>query len=255
MPVSVSEPPEAVRPPVSTGEAPPVGVPSEPAGFSALDLAAEAAGCRSNLGAGSPIPKLQPSSCFGASPYYEGGNAACTEVWCSPVWRPIQSCSPVAMSFAGGYHYRIAGDGFEADFFFAPIDNPADPTPVKENFGWVRLRLDLGVTLDASHRVGMDVELFSEEAFAAGLDVVEGTIIGTLQLDPLARGVQGPLYQPSCDFVTDDNGRVIPGPCACRFEARALSVPLYVPLGPLDGAPPDEPPVEAPIPPDAGSAP
>lgn len=230
-----------------------MGVASAPA-ISALDLAAEAAGCRS-LGGGPPIPKLQPSSCFGASPYHADGDAECTEVWCSPASRPIQSCAPVAVSFAGGYHYRIAGDAFDADFFFAPVDNPADPTPVKENFGWVRLRLDLGVTLDASHRVGMDVELSVDEAFAAGLDVVDGTIIGILQLDPLARGVQGPLYQPSCDFVTDDNGRVTPGPCACRFEAPVLSVPLYVPLGPLDADPPDELPVEAPTPPDAGSAP
>jgi hypothetical protein len=152
------------------------------------------------------------------------------------------------MSFAGGYHYHLPGGGYDADFFFAPIGEPSDWTPSKENFGWVRLSLLLGDTLEPAQSVVAEVYLVFDEAFAAGLDIVDGTIIGSLKLDPLATGVQGPLYQPDCTFVTDDIGRVVPGDCACRFESGALVVPLYVPLGPLL----DEP---TPEPVDAGAAP
>lgn len=152
------------------------------------------------------------------------------------------------MSFAGGYHYRLPGGGYDADFFFAPIGDPSDPTPRKENFGWVRLSLQLGDTREPPQSVVAEVYLEFDEAFAAGLDIVDGTIIGSLKLDPLARGVQGPLYQPDCTFVTDEIGRVVPGDCACRFESAALVVPLYVPLGSLL----DEP---TPQPIDAGAAP
>jgi hypothetical protein len=154
------------------------------------------------------------------------------------------------MSFAGGYHYRLAGDGFDADFFFFPVGDPTNPTPLKENFGWVNLTLSLGDTLDPPQAVVMDVYLSFDEAFAAGLDVVDGTVIGTLKLDPLASRVVGPLYQPSCGFVSQDLGNTIPGDCACRFPSVAIAVPLYVPLGSLLEEPVDLPPA-----PDAGVLP
>jgi hypothetical protein len=103
------------------------------------------------------------------------------------------------------------------------------------------LRIDPGLTLDTLQPVSLEVDLLSNEAFAAGLDVVDGTVIGTLTLDPLASGVQGPLYQPSCDSVTDEVGRVVPGPCACRFTMASSYVNLYVPLGPLYDEAPDAP--------------
>jgi hypothetical protein len=154
------------------------------------------------------------------------------------------------MSFAGGYHYRLSGAGYDADFFFIPIAELTDPTPRKEDFGWVHLSLLLGDTLDPPQSVVAEIDLLFDEALAAGLDVVDGTIIGSLKLDPLAVGVQGPLYQPGCTFVTDEIGRVVPGDCACGFPTAALVVPLYVPLGSLFGEAPIEPGA-----PDAGSAP
>jgi hypothetical protein len=154
------------------------------------------------------------------------------------------------MSFAGGYHYRLSGGGYDADFFFAPVGDPNDPTPRKENFGWVHLSLSLGDTFGPPQSVVAEVDLLSDEAFAAGLDIVDGTVIGALKLDPLAAGVQGPLYQPDCTFVTDDIGRVVPGDCACHFPTAALVIPLYVPLGSLLDEPTPEP-----VAPDAGAAP
>lgn len=156
----------------------------------------------------------------------------------------------VPMSFSGGYHYRLSGGGYDADFFFSPLGEAVEPTPRKENFGWVHLSLSLGDTLDPTQSVVAEVDLMFDEAFSAGLDVVDGTIIGALTLDPLAAGVQGPLYQPGCTFVTDAIGRVVPGDCACRFPSAALVIPLYVPLGPLFGEPTPEPNLA-----DAGAAP
>jgi hypothetical protein len=132
-----------------------------------------------------------------------------------------------------------------------PSGDLADPTPRRENLGWVRLSLSLGDTLERSQSVVAEIDLSVEEAFPAGLDVVDGTIIGSLKVDPLAAGVQGPLYQPDCTFVTDDIGRVVPGDCACRFPTAAFVVPLYVPLGSLLDEPGLGPPTVA----DAGAAP
>jgi hypothetical protein len=140
---------------------------------------------------------------------------------------------PVPMSFAGGHHYRLSGGGYDADFFFIPVGEAIEPTPRKENFGWVQLSLSLGDTLDPAQSVVAEIDLVFDEAFAAGLDVVDGTVIGSLTLDPFAAGVQGPLYQSDCTFVTDEIGRVVPGDCACRFPSAVLVIPLYVPLGPL----------------------
>ena len=230
-PVSTPQPPQPPGPaPIELGEALPVGTPSPPESSDALAFAAQTAGCIPRSSAGTPIPKLQPANCGVATPYYYGSTAECTESWCSSQPLSIQSCEPVAVSIAGGYHYAVTGDGFDADFFFAP--GSSSSIPVKENFGWVHLRLDLGTTIDALHPVSIEADLSFDEAFAAGLDVVEGTIIGILRLEPLASGVQGPLYQPSCDFVTDEVGRVVPGPCACRLPSSTFYVPLYVPLDP-----------------------
>lgn len=151
------------------------------------------------------------------------------------------------MSFAGGHHYRVAAGGFDADFFFIPVSPEFldSASPAKENFGWMRLSLSLGEMLELAQSVVMEVNLSSEAAFDAGLDVVDGVIIGSLQLDPLASGVQGPLYQSSCTFVSDELGNSIPGDCACRFPTAAVVVPLYVPLGPLFDDEPGAPDADA----------
>lgn len=152
------------------------------------------------------------------------------------------------MSFAGGHHYAFEAGGIAADFFFLPV-SASDPRPAASDFGWVRLAIALGAASESLEPVVMNVELSSEAAFAAGLDVVDGVIIGALTLDPLASGVQGPLYQPACGFESDALGNSVPGACACRFPTAAIEVPLYVPLGPLFG---DEPASE-PSPADAGA--
>jgi hypothetical protein len=229
---------------------PPISHPPDDPAAEALAAAAIAAGC-------APQSEGEPSAsdpalpiCHIASPYHPESSAECTATWCGQPVRPIRSCTPVPMSFAGGHHYRLAGAGYDADFFFIPVGDLSDPTPRKENFGWVHLSLLLGDTLDPPQSVVAEVDLLFDEAIGAGLDVVDGTVIGSLKLDPLAVGVQGPLYQPGCTFVTDEIGRVVPGDCACRFPTAALVVPLYVPLGSLF----DEAPIEPAIP-DAGAEP
>jgi hypothetical protein len=238
--------------PVPTMPPPPLpsSVPPPNPAAEALAAAAIAAGC-------APQSEVEPSAadpapplCHFASPYYPESGAECTATWCGLPVRPIRTCTPVPMSFAGGYHYRLPGGGYDADFFFIPIGELSDPTPLKENFGWVHLSLLLGDSLEPPQSVVAEVDLLFDEAFAAGLDVVDGTIIGSLKLDPLAVGVQGPLYQPDCNFVTDEIGRVVPGDCACQFPSAALVIPLYVPLGPLF----DEPLIEPTVP-DGGAPP
>lgn len=89
----------------------------------------------------------------------------------------------------------------------------------------MRRRLPLlADTAEQAEAVVVELDRLSDAAFAAGLDIVDGTIIGELKLDPLTAGVHGPLYQPSCTFFTDDLGRVVPGDCACRFPSAATQI-------------------------------
>jgi len=247
--VPITPTPVPILPPPRPPLPPPPGLPPDPAA-EVLAAAALAAGCAPQSDGEPSAPDPAPPSCHLASPYYSESSAECTATWCGVPVRPIRTCTPVPMSFAGGYHYRLPGAGYDADFFFIPFGELSDPTPRKENFGWVHLWLLLGDTLEPPQSVVAEIDLLFDEAFAAGLDVVDGTIIGSLKLDPLAAGVQGPLYQSDCTFVTDEIGRVVPGDCACRFPTAALVIPLYVPLGPLFGEPPLEP-----VTPDAGAAP
>lgn len=139
---------------------------------------------------------------------------------------------------------------------------------MKENFGGLHLKLSLGDTAAQAQPVSMEVDLplpppspraLNTRMSTSPSDVVAGTIIGQLKLDALARGVQGPLYQPSCGFVSDELGNAIPGDCACRFPGATVVVPLYIPLGPLfgdglgDGL--GDGPVEPPAATDAGALP
>jgi hypothetical protein len=198
-----------------------------------LAAAASRAGC-SPLGDGLR-DKLQPAprECGIASPYYPSGSAVCTDAWCAWVLPTISSCEPVPVRFAGGYNYFVESPGASAEFFFLPVGGlAAGVVPVRENFGWLRAELSLGAT-EGGEAVSLRLELPAEQAFAAGLDVVDGVIVGTLDLGSLSSGIQGPLYLPSCGFELDELGNEVPGGCACSVPAASLELSLYVPLGAL----------------------
>ena len=185
-------------------------------------------------------------------PFYEGTVADCSQRWCERPAPPIvASCTPVAVAFAGGYHYRAQSADFEVDVFFLPVEGPNNSTPDRENLGWLSLHVELGVT-HLGVPVGTTLYLSASEAFAAGLDVVDGTLRGDLVLAGLEGGVQGPYYEPGCESQLDAFGREVPGACACRFAGIVPSVRVYLPLGPLDGESPT--PGSTGEPPPAGAA-
>jgi hypothetical protein len=209
-----------------------------------LPTFAEAVGC--TPGSPSPRPAELASGCHAASPFYEGTVADCSQRWCERPAPPIvASCTPLVVSFAGGYHYLAQSADFEVDVFFLPVPGPNDPTPDRENFGWLSLHVELGET-HLGVPVGTTLYLSASEAFAAGLDVIDGTLRGDLVLAGIEGRVEGPLYQPGCESVIDEVGRELPGECACRFASVVPSIRIYLPLGPLDGWAPG--PIEQPSP-------
>jgi hypothetical protein len=215
--------------------------PPPPEPTAPLPTLAEAVGCA--LGSLSPRAAELESGCHAAVPFYEGTVVDCSQRWCERPSPPIvASCTPLAVEFSGGYHYRAQSEAFDGDVFFAPFPAPDGPTPVRENFSSLTLHVALGET----HRgvpVGSTLHLSASEAFAAGLDVVDGVLSGDLELGLLGRGVYGPFYQPGCESELDAMGREVPGSCACRFAAVVPIVRVYLPLGPIDGGPPAPGPI------------
>jgi len=209
-----------------------------------LPTLAEAVGC--TPGSSSPRPPELATGCHAAVAFYEGSPADCSQRWCErPAPPVVASCTPVAVAFAGGYHYRIQSEAFDGDFLFSPYPEPDGPTPVRENFGELTLRVELGET-HLGVPVGVMLHLSASEAFAAGLDVVDGALVGDLELGRLESGVYGPFYQPGCESQLDTFGREVPGACACRFAAVVPSIRIYLPLGPLDGESPTPGPIGEP---------
>jgi hypothetical protein len=151
-------------------------------------------------------------------------------------------CSPIAPVFGGGYHYPVTAAGVTLDVFFNPYPlDPSDPTPRREDLGFIRVHYELGVSDGEGFPVTVDAHLLAQEVFEAGLDLVDGTLSGTLTLDPAAPNVQGPLYHPSCERGVDELGNEVPGACACVFESDLVTIPIYVRLGPLKVATLDAP--------------
>jgi hypothetical protein len=191
----------------------------------------------SAVGAACPLPieKLQPRGCFLASPYYADAATDCSDVWCRALAAdPVSVCSPIAPVFGGGYHYPVTAAGVTLDVFFTPYPlDPSDPTPRKEDLGFIRVHYDLGLSDGVGFPVSGDAYLEGQEAFDAGLDLVDGTLFGTLTLDPHAPNVRGPLYHPSCERGLDELGNDVPGPCACVFQSTLMTLPIHVRLGPL----------------------
>lgn len=216
-----------------------------------LPTLAEAVGCVA--GAAGPRAAELESGCHAPTPYYEGSLVECSQRWCSrPALPIVASCAPIAVSFAGGYHYRERSADFDVDLVFAPVAGPNDPTPARENLSGLSLRVELGET-HLGVPVGTTLYLSASEVFAAGLDVVDGVLSGDLLLAGLERGVMGPFYQPGCESLLDGSGREVPGECACRFASVVPSIRVWLPLGPLDAESPAPGPGEPPPPDEAGA--
>ncbi len=206
-------------------------------------LPTAAAAAAVNAGCPLEAEKLQPGGCYVASPYYADGAADCSDMWCGSPWaQPIGICEPVASVFEGGHHYRVDA-GVVLDIFFSPYPAPSNPTPSKESFGWISVHYELGPLNGdpLAPPVVVDAYLQGQEAFDAGLDLVDGTLFGTLTLDPGAANVQGPVYHPTCEPTVDAVGREVPGPCACVFATAPVTIPVFVRLGPLPVTSPSEP--------------
>ncbi len=200
-----------------------------------------------------PDPPPAPGSsgqCLVARSVSTALTGACSESWCGePRFPTLVTCDPVQMSFAGGYHYVLEGEGYVADFMFAPVNVGPDPSVAeREELGWMHLTFVVGETAEGGVPITWDAFLDSEDAFRAGLDVVDGTIVGTLSARILAQHAEGPLYHASCQpsvgsspdagpgdagSAGDAPGAPAPDACPCAFEASSPALALHIPLGPL----------------------